>query len=60
MKPFSFVWYIILLLKTGALALTRNLLRRVDEEKTCKKPVYACPMASNSRNTHLMAAFSGF
>ncbi len=36
MKPFSFVWYIIPLLKTGALASTRYLLCQVDNEKTHK------------------------
>ncbi len=32
-KPFSFIWYVTPLLKTGALALTCNLFVRVDDEK---------------------------
>jgi hypothetical protein len=40
MKPFSFVWCIIPLLKIGALASTRDLLRQVDDEKTHKKTAY--------------------
>ncbi len=36
-KPFSFVWYVIPLLKTGALASTRNLFVWVDDKKTWKK-----------------------
>jgi hypothetical protein len=60
MKPFSFVWYVIPLLKTGALASTRDLLRQDDNEKTCKKMAYACPMAYIGPNTWLMAVFSGF
>jgi hypothetical protein len=35
-KPFSFVWYVIPLLKTGVLASTCDLFVRVDDEKTCK------------------------
>ncbi len=34
--PFSFVWYVIPLLKTGALASTCDLFLRVDDEKTGK------------------------
>ncbi len=37
-KPFFFVWYVIPLLKTGALAPTCDLFVRVDDEKTKKKP----------------------
>ncbi len=59
-QPFSFVWYVIPLLKTGALASTRILFLRVDNEKTRKKPLYACLMASIGHNTHPMAASSGF
>ncbi len=59
-KLFSFVWYVIPLLKTGALALTRDLYLQVDDEKTHRKPAYACPMASIGRNTRPMAASSGF
>ncbi len=36
-KPFSFVWYVIPLLKTGAFASTCNLFLLVDDEKTKKK-----------------------
>jgi hypothetical protein len=59
-KPFSIVWYIIPLLKTGAFNSTRDLFLWVDDEKTCKKPAYVCPMASIGHNTCLIAAFSGF
>jgi hypothetical protein len=59
-QPFSFVWYVVPLLKTGALASTCDLLCQVDDEKTRKKLAYACPIASISRNTHPMVAFSGF
>ncbi len=37
-KPFSFVWYVIPLLKTGALASTCDLFVQVDDDKTQKKP----------------------
>ncbi len=60
MKPFSFVWYLIPLLKTGALASTCNLSPRVDDDKTNKKLAYVCPMASIGCNTFPMAASSGF
>ncbi len=36
-KPFSFIWYVTPLLKTGALASTRDLFVQVDDEKTQKK-----------------------
>ncbi len=36
-KPFSFIWYVTPLLKTGALALTRDLFVQVDDEKKQKK-----------------------
>jgi hypothetical protein len=32
-KPFSFVWYVVPILKTGAPASTRDLFLRVDNEK---------------------------
>ncbi len=35
-KPFSFIWYVIPLLKTGALVSTCNLFVQVDNEKTQK------------------------
>ncbi len=36
-KPFSFVWYVIPLLKTGALLSTCDLFVRVDDEKKIVK-----------------------
>ncbi len=59
-KPFYFVWYVIPLLKTGALALTHDIFLGVDNEKTRKKTVYACLMASIGCNSCPMAASSGF
>ncbi len=37
-KPFSFVWYVIPLLETGAFDSTSNLFQRVDNKKHRKKP----------------------
>ncbi len=59
-KPFSFVCYVLPLLKTGALALTRDLFLQVDDEKTWKKQAYAWPIATIGRNTCPMVASSGF
>ncbi len=59
LESFSFVWYVIPLLKTGALASTCNLFLQVDDEKTCKKLVYACLMVSIGHNTHPVTASSG-
>ncbi len=59
-KPFSFIWYVIPLLKTGALVSTRNIYLRVDNKKTKKKLAYAWPIACIGHNTCLMAASSGF
>jgi hypothetical protein len=36
-KPFSFIWYAIPLLKTGALASTCDLYLQVYDEKTQQK-----------------------
>ncbi len=36
-KPFSFVWYIIPLLKTGAFDSTQDLFLQISDEKTQKK-----------------------
>ncbi len=37
-KPFSFIWYVIPLLETGAFDSTRALFQLVDDEKHEKKP----------------------
>ncbi len=58
-KPFSFIWYVIPLLKTGALALTCDLFVQVDNEITWKKPAHVWPIATIGRNTCPMVVFSG-
>ncbi len=57
-KLFSFIWYVIPLLKAGALALTCNLFVQVNDEKTQKNRrryvrlmfigASACPMVASS------------
>ncbi len=59
-KPFSFVWYVMPLLKTGALASTHDLFLWVYNEITQNKSTYAWLIASICRITCLMAASSGF
>ncbi len=46
-KPFSFVWYVIPLLKTGALASTCDLCVGVDDKKNWKKPAREFPIDVN-------------
>ncbi len=59
-KPFSFIWYVIPLLKAVVLALTRDLFLRGDGGKTKQKPASAWPIATIGRNTCPMVASSGF
>ncbi len=55
-KPFSFVWYVIPLLKTGAFASTSYLFQHVDDEKHRKIPAYPCPIYAIGSNTHPMGS----
>ncbi len=59
-KPFSFVWYVIPLLKTGALASTCDLFVQVDDEKTRKNRCFFVWLPTITCNTCLVASTSGF